>query len=224
MDIDGLGEALADQLVDRGLLKSVADLYSLEPGQLAALDRMGEKSEARIFEGLTQSKTKPLARVLAGLGIPFVGERTAQLLADEFGSMDALMAADTDTLQRAYEVGPKVAQSIHSFFASAHNRELVERLRAAGLTLTQAAPRARTGPLAGKTLVVTGTLPSLSRAQAQALIVRAGGKAADSVSSKTSYVVAGEKAGSKLEKARALGVAVIDEEALRRLAGDGLGE
>jgi DNA ligase (NAD+) len=219
MDIDGMGEALVDQLVDRGMVKSVADLYDLKLEQLVDLERMGQKSAERILRGIAASKSRPLPRVLNGLSIPFVGERTAQLLAEEFGSLDALAAADAGTLQRAQEVGPKVAQSIHAFFQTPHSRELIERLRQAGLTFTHEKPKREGGPLTGLTFVVTGTLPNLSREEAYAIIETAGGKTADSVSRKTSYVVAGEKAGSKLEKAQKLNVPVIDEAKLRELAG-----
>lgn len=219
MDIDGMGEALVDQLVDRGFVKSVADLYDLTLEQLVGLERMGQKSAERILRGIEASKSRPLPRVLNGLSIPFVGERTAQLLAEEFGSLDALAGADADTLQRAQEVGPKVAQSIYAFFQTKHSHELIERLRKAGLTFTHEKPKREGGPFSGMTFVVTGTLPSLSREEANALIEAAGGKTTDSVSRKTSYVVAGEKAGSKLEKAQKLNVPVIDEAKLREMAG-----
>ena len=219
MDIDGMGESLVDQLVSKGLVKSVADIYKLTLEQLTELERMGQKSAERILRGIEASRKQPLPRVLNGLGIPFVGERTAQLLAEEFGSLDALASADADTLQRAQEVGPKVAQSIHAFFSTPHSKELVEHLRAAGLVFTHEKPQREGGPFTGLTFVVTGTLPNLSREEANAMIEAAGGKATDSVSRKTSYVVAGEKAGSKLDKANKLGVPVIDEAKLRELAG-----
>jgi DNA ligase (NAD+) len=219
MDIDGMGDALVNQLVDSGRVRGIADLYTLQKGDLAKLERMGEKSEARILKGIEESRHKPLPRLLGGLGIPFVGERTAQLLADTFGGLDAIMNASFDDLQAAQEVGPKVAQSIRTFFDSEHNRQLVERLREAGLEFSHTVVKREGGPLEGKTVVVTGTLPTLSREEAHALIQEAGGKAGDSVSKKTSYVVAGEKAGSKLDKARSLGVPVIDEAELMRLAG-----
>jgi len=218
MDIDGLGEALVDQLVDRGLVKSVADLYALTQEDLIHLERMGEKSAANLLASIEASKQRPLARVLSGLGIPFVGERTAQILADTFGSLDAIMRADEETLQRAEEVGPKVAQSIRHFFHEQRNRELVERLRAVGLRFTQEKPKSG-GPLAGLTFVLTGTLPHMTREEAKARIEAAGGKVSGSVSRKTNYVVAGEEAGSKLEKARQLGVPVIDEARLLELLG-----
>ena len=219
MDIDGMGDSLVDQLVTKGFVKSVADLYELTLEQLTGLERMGQKSAERILRGIEASKRQPLPRVLNGLGIPFVGERTGQILAEEFGSLDAIVAADVDSLQRAQEVGPKVAQSIHAFFAAPHARDLVERLRGAGLMFTHEKPKREGGPFTGLTFVVTGTLPSLSREEANALIEAAGGKATDSVSRKTSYVVAGEKAGSKLDKAQKLGVPVIDEAKLKELAG-----
>ena len=218
MDIDGMGSALVDQLVDKGLVKSVADLYRLSLEDLAGLERMGQKSAERIMRGIEASRQQPLPRVLNGLGIPFVGERTAQLLAEEFGGLDAIAAAGVDRLQTAQEVGPKVAQSIAAFFAAAHGRELIERLRSAGLTFSHEKPRREGGVLAGLTFVVTGTLPGLSREEAHALIENAGGKTADSVSRKTSYVVAGEKAGSKRDKAEKLGVPIIDEAKLREMA------
>ncbi len=217
MDIDGLGEALVDQLVDRGLVKSMADLYELKLEQLVELERMGEKSASKILANIERSREKPPARVLWGLGIPFVGERTAQILADTFGSLDRIAEADEETLQQAEEVGPKVARSIYQFFREPHNRELVERLRKAGLRFEQEGGKKPGGPLAGLTFVLTGTLPHLTREEAKARIEAAGGKVAGSVSRKTSYVVAGAEAGSKLEKARELGIPVIDEEKLLQM-------
>ena len=218
MDIDGMGEALINQLVDKGLVKSIADIYELKPEQLAELERMGEKSADRIIRGIQASRQKPLSRVLNGLGIPFVGERTAAILAETFGSLDAIAGADVETLQQAEEVGPKVAQSIRRFFDEPHNRELIERLRGYGLQFSQEKKTRTAGPLAGLTFVITGTLPGLSREEAKAIIEAAGGKTTDSVSKKTSYVVAGEAAGSKLDKARKLGIPVIDEAKLREMA------
>ncbi|HXG32941.1 MAG TPA: NAD-dependent DNA ligase LigA [Bryobacteraceae bacterium] len=219
MDIDGLGEALVDQLVDRGLVKSIADLYELKLEQLVELERMGEKSASKILANIERSREKPLARVLWGLGIPFVGERTAQILADTFGSLDRIAEADEETLQQAEEVGPKVARSIYQFFREPHNRELVERLRKVGLRFEQEVMKKEGGPLAGLTFVLTGTLPHLTREEAKARIEAAGGKVAGSVSRKTSYVVAGAEAGSKLEKARELGIPVIDEAKLLEMTG-----
>lgn len=215
MDITGMGDVLVDQVVDKGLVKSIADIYELKVEDLAALDRMGQKSAERVMAGIAKSKTLGLPRVINGLGIPFVGERTGQILADHFGSLDALMAADEPTLQQAEEVGPKVSQSIIRFFEDEHNRALVGRLAVAGLTLTHQKVDRSGGPLAGLTFVITGTLPTLSRDEAKALIENAGGKVSGSVSKKTSYLVAGEEAGSKLDKARELNIPILDEAALQ---------
>lgn len=218
MNIDGVGEVLVDQLVEKGLVRSVADLYDLTAEQVAALDRMAEKSAANVIQNIDASRKAPLPRLLAALGIRFVGARTAVFLAEQFGSLGAIMAADVETLQQAGEVGPKVALSVRDFFAEPANRELVERLRAAGLTFTHEVPvRRRDGALKGMTFVLTGTLPTLSREVAAERIESAGGKVSASVSRKTRFVVAGEDAGSKLEKARALGVEVIGEEQLLEL-------
>jgi DNA ligase (NAD+) len=214
MNIDGLGEALVKQLVSRGLVGSVADLYALRAEQLAELERMGTKSAEKLVANIDASRRNALPRVLAGLGIPFVGERTAQILAETFGSLDKIAEADEETLQRAEEVGPKVARSIHEFFRERHNLELVNRLRDLGLQFHHDVVGRTSGPLDSLTFVLTGTLPTLTREEAQARIEAAGGKVAGSVSKKTSYVVAGEEAGSKLDKARTLGVPVLDEAGL----------
>jgi DNA ligase (NAD+) len=217
MDITGMGEVLVDQLVDKGLVRSVADIYDLRLDQLADLERMGEKSAERVLSGIARSKTLPMPRMLNGLGIPFVGERTAVLLAERFGSIDEIIAADEETLQTAEEVGPKVSAAVRQFFHEPRNLALVERLRQAGLVFTHQKVDRSGGPLEGKTFVLTGTLPTLTREQAKEKIEAAGGKVSGSVSKKTSYVVAGEEAGSKLDKARDLGVAVLDEAALLAL-------
>jgi DNA ligase (NAD+) len=214
MDIDGLGDALVNQLVDQGLVRNLADLYRLTAQQLIDLERMGKKSAEKLLSNIDASRKQPLPRILNGLGIPFVGERTAQFLSEAFGDLDAIAAASEDELQRAAEVGPKVAQSIRRFFHEKRNRDLVERLRAEGLPFKYEHKRAEGGRLAGLTFVLTGTLPSLTRNAAKERIEKAGGKVAGSVSRKTSYVVAGEEAGSKLDKARELGVPVVDEEGL----------
>ena len=219
MDIDGMGEALVDQLVDRGLVNNVADVYSLQAEQLIGLERMGKKSAEKLLKNVDASRRAPLPRVLNGLGIPFVGERTAQFLAEEFGDLDKIAAATEEELQRAEEVGPKVAQSIRRFFGEERNRDLVERLRQAGLSFTHAVKRKAAGPLHGLTFVLTGTLPALTREEAKARIEAAGGKVAGSVSKKTDYVVAGAEPGSKLDKANALGVKVIDEAKLLEMLG-----
>jgi DNA ligase (NAD+) len=214
MDIDGLGDALVDQLLARGLVHNIADLYGLTVDQLLELERMGKKSASKIIQNIERSKSQPLPRVLNGLGIPFVGERTAHILAEHFGSLDAIAAALAETLQEASEVGPKVADSIRQFFAEKRNRELIECLRAAGLRFTGPKQAKKQGPLTGLTLVLTGTLPTLTRDDAKTRIEAAGGKVAGSVSSKTNYVVAGEDAGSKLDKARALNIPLLDEAGL----------
>jgi len=221
MNIDGLGEALVDQLVDRGLVKSVADLYDLTPIQLLTLERMGRKSAGNVLRNIENSKNNPMPRVLTALGIRFVGERTAVFLAEEFGSLDAIANADPLTLQRAEEVGVKVAESVYQFFREPRNQDLVERLRAAGLQFTYESMRPSGGPLEGLTFVLTGTLPTLSREMAKGAIESAGGKVISSVSKKTTYVVAGEDPGSKLVKAQNLGVQVIDEARLLELLKTG---
>jgi len=210
MNIDGLGEAVVTQLLDRGMVKSIADLYHLTEEQLLSLERIGKKTADSLLDEIKKSKSAPLNRVLFGLGIRFIGERTAQLLAEEFGSMDALIAATPEELERVNEVGPRVSQAIREFFDEAKNLELVEKLRKAGLTFT-AEKRKKTSQLEGLTFVLTGTLPNLSREDAKAKIESAGGRVSGSVSKKTSYVVAGEEAGSKLDKANELKVPVIDE-------------
>jgi DNA ligase (NAD+) len=218
LDIEGLGEKLVDQLVDRDLVKSAADLYRLDAATLAGLERMGEKTAQNIVAAIEHSKDTTLARLIYALGIRNVGEATAKDLAHYFGSMDALMAADAETLQRVNDVGPVVAESIAGFFAEGHNREVIARLAQAGVRgRAETRPAADIAVVAGLTFVLTGTLPRLTREEAAALIEAQGGKVSGSVSKKTDYVVAGEDAGSKLEKARALGVAVIDEDGLRRL-------
>ncbi len=219
MDIDGLGGALVDQLVDRGLVRNVAELYTLTLEQLLELERMGKKSAQKILGNVEASRSRPLPRVLNGLGIPFVGERTAQILADTFGSLDTIATADMDSLQKAEEVGPKVAHSITQFFAEPRNRELVERLRDAGLVFTAEVKVKRAGHLDGLTFVLTGTFPTLTRDEAKQRIEAAGGKVTGSVSKKTDFVVAGEEAGSKLDKAQTLGIPVLDEAQLLEKLG-----
>jgi len=220
MNIEGLGEAVVQQLLEKRMVHSVADLYKLTVEELAALDRFGEKSATALVEEIEKSKSAGLARVLMGLGIRFVGERTAELLAQEFGSIDSLMTATAEELERVEEVGPRISQAILEFFAQEKNRQLVEHLRAAGLDMT-AEKKERSVQLAGLTFVLTGTLPTLSRDEARQMIEAAGGKTAGSVSKKTNYVVAGEEAGSKLDKARELGVPVLDEAGLLKMIKDG---
>jgi DNA ligase (NAD+) len=216
MNIEGLGEAVVQQLLEREMVHGVADLYNLTAEQLAGLERFAEKSATALVEEIERSRRAGLARVLMGLGIRFVGERTAELLAEEFGSIDALMAATAEELERVEEVGPRISQAILEFFAQAKNRDLVKALRAAGVDMT-AEKKQRSTQLAGLTFVLTGTLPTLTRDEAKKRIEDAGGKTVGSVSKKTSYVVAGEEAGSKLDKARALNVPVLDEAGLMKL-------
>jgi DNA ligase (NAD+) len=217
MNIDGMGDALVTQLTDRGLVKNVADIYKLTKDDLLSLERMGEKSAQNILDEIESSKKLPLERVIYGLGIRMVGERTAQFLAEHFGSMDALETATVEELQDVTEVGPRIAESIVEFFSIPANRKLVERLGAAGLAF-KGKKKERGTKLAGKTFVLTGTLAKYTRDEAKKLIEDAGGKVAGSVSKKTDYVVAGADAGSKLDKAKELGVAVIDEKEMEKLS------
>ena len=218
MNIDGLGEVLVNQLAERGLVKNVADLYKLTKDGLLQLERMGEKSAENVLAEIEASKKLPLERVIYGLGIRFVGERTAQFLAEHFGSLDAIVKASAEDLEEVNEVGPRIAESIVEFFDDDHNRKLVSDLRKAGLTFT-GQKREKGTKLAGKTFVLTGTLARHTRDEAKKMIEDAGGRVSGSVSKKTDYVVAGSDAGSKLDKARELGVSVIGEEELEGLAG-----
>ena len=218
MDIDGLGEVLVNQLTERGLVKNVADLYKLAKDDLLQLERMGEKSAENVLAEIEASKRLPLERVIYGLGIRFVGERTAQFLAEHFGSLDAVMKASAEELEEVNEVGPRIAESIVEFFGDEHNRKLIGDLRKAGLTFTGQKKEKGT-KLAGKTFVLTGTLARRTRDEAKKMIEDAGGRVSGSVSKKTDYVVAGSDAGSKLDKARELGVNVIGEEELEGLGG-----
>jgi DNA ligase (NAD+) len=220
MNIEGLGEAVVQQLLDRGMVKSVADLYDLTEEQLAGLDRFAKKSARALMSEIESSKRAGLARVVMGLGIRFVGERTAELLAEEFGTIDALATATAEELERVEEVGPRISQAILEFFSQPANLALIERLKAGGVDLT-AEKKQRSEQLAGLTFVLTGTLPTLTRDEAKARIEAAGGKTAGSVSKKTSYVVAGEEAGSKLEKALELKIPVLDEAGLLAMLNAG---
>jgi DNA ligase (NAD+) len=219
MNIDGMGDALVTQLTDRGMVKDIADIYKLTKADLLSLERMGDKSAQNVLHEIEQSKKLPLERVIYGLGMRFVGERTAQFLAEHFGSLDAIETASEDELQQVEEVGPRIAKSIVEFFAEPKNRELVDELRAAGLTM-KGKKKERGTKLAGKTFVLTGTLARYTRDEAKKMIEDAGGKVTGSVSKKTDYVVAGADAGSKLDKAKELGVAIIDEDAMQELVGN----
>ena len=216
MNIDGMGESLVNQLIERGLVKNVADIYDLSKKDLLSLDRFADKSAQNILDEIENSKQLPLERVIYGLGIRMVGERTAQFLAEHFGSMEALEQAGVEELQDVNEVGLRIAESIAEFFSIAANRKLVERLRESGLTL-KGQKKERGTKLEGKTFVLTGTLVHFTRDEAKSRIENAGGKVTASVSKKTDYVVAGADAGSKLDKAKELGVAVIGEEEMQNL-------
>ena len=219
MNIDGLGDALVGQLVEKGLVKSVADLYQLSGEQLESLERMGKKSAENLLENIGKSRAVTLPRVVFALGIRFVGERTAQIVADRFSSIDALKAASLEELQEVEDVGPRVAEAITDFFHEPNNLKLLEQLRKARVQFSQKRQEKTSDNLAGLIFVLTGTLPSMSREAAKQLIEQAGGKVSASVSKKTDYVVAGEAAGSKLAKAEKLGVAVLGEEELLRRIG-----
>jgi DNA ligase (NAD+) len=216
MDVEGLGDKLVEQLVDAGLVASAADLYGLTTAQLEGLERMGEKSAAKLVAAIAASRETTLARFLYALGIPNVGEATALGIAEHFGTLQALQAATVEQIMSVPDVGPVVAADVREFFESKRNADVVDQLVAHGVSWpAPSTTKSENQPLAGKTLVLTGTLPTLGRADAEAMIRKAGGKVASSVSKKTDYVVAGESAGSKLEKAQQLGVVVISEEQLR---------
>jgi DNA ligase (NAD+) len=218
MDIEGLGDVMAQQLTELGLVRDIADIYKLDRAALERVPRMGQKSAENLLQNIDRSKARGLARLLYGLGIRFVGTQTAQILAGDFGTIDAIAGASAEELQRSEGIGPEVAGSVTLFFRQRANRDTIDRLEAAGVDSTAPKrPRAAVGKLAGKTLVLTGTLPNLTREAATELIVGAGGKVTGSVSKKTDYVVAGEEPGTKLSKAKRLGVPVIDEDALRAL-------
>ena len=221
MDVEGLGVKLIDQLVDRGLVRSLADLYRLDESTLADLDRMGKKSARNLVTALEGSKTRPLDRFLTGLTIRHVGTRGAEVLAERFGALEAVASATLGDLEGVPEIGSVVAASVFDFFQDEASRALLADLKSVGVEPTPVRPVVEsTGrlPLAGKTIVLTGTLPTRSRPEAEALVKQLGGKVTGSVSKSTSYVLAGAEAGSKLEKAKALGIPIIDEEELDRLA------
>ncbi|MGH9712998.1 MAG: NAD-dependent DNA ligase LigA [Candidatus Acidiferrales bacterium] len=217
MNIDGLGDKIVDQLVDKGLVKDFADLYKLKLESVAGLERMAEKSAQNLLDEIAASKKNSLARLIYALGIRFVGERTAQLLSDHFGSMDKLAEAAEEELKEVTEVGPKVAEGILEFFSESANRKLIERLAAAGVNMKGERQAPKDTKFAGKTFVFTGTLAHRSREEAEALVASHGGKAGGSVSKKTSYVVVGADPGSKYDKAKTLGVPILDEAQFEKL-------
>ena len=220
MNIDGLGEKIVVQLLDRELVKNVADLYKLNLDTVAGLDRMAEKSAQNLLDEIEASKKAPLPRLIYALGIDFVGERTAQLLAAHFGSMEKLANASLEGLMEVNEVGPKVAQGVADFFSEPVNKKLIERLRAAGVNMKEERSEPKGTKFAGKTFVFTGTLANRTREAAEAIVVSQGGKVASSVSKKTSYVVVGSDPGSKFDKAKALGVPILDEAGFEKLLSE----
>ena len=217
MNIDGLGEKIVDQLIEKNLVKDFADLYKLDLESLANLDRMAEKSAQNLVDEIAASKKNSLARLIYAIGMPFVGERTAQLLAEHFGSMEKLATASAETLMEVGEVGPKVAEGVLEFFSESANRKLIDHLRTAGVNMKEERAAPISAKFAGKTFVFTGTLANRTREEAEALVAAHGGKAGGSVSKKTSYVVVGDDAGSKLEKAKSLGVPTLDETQFEKL-------
>jgi DNA ligase (NAD+) len=223
MDIEGLGYMTILQLIERGLVKDPGDIYRLTAEDLAGLEGFAEKSISNLLEAIERSKDRPLWRLLVGLNIRHVGEHVAQLLARAFGSIDALARASVEEIDAVPGIGPAIARSVHEWFHDPANLALIEKLRAAGVRMAEEAPAgpAEEGPLAGRTIVLTGTLPTLSREEATRLAQEAGARVASSVSRKTDFVVAGENPGSKLAKARELGIEVIDEEEFLRRIGRG---
>jgi DNA ligase (NAD+) len=220
MDIEGLGDKLVRQLVDKGLVRTVADLYRLKQDQLANLERMAEKSAQNLLDQIEKSKDTTLARFLYALGIPQVGEATAQLLADHFGAIDDIMDAKRETLEQIHGIGPAMAEDIYEFFHEKHNREVIRALIKAGIRWPKPTRAKKDSPLAGKTFVLTGGLASMSRDEARRKLQELGAKVTDSVSKKTDFVIVGEEPGSKADKARALGVTMLDEKAFLKLTGE----
>jgi DNA ligase (NAD+) len=217
MDIENLGPALIEQLVESGLVKNFADLYKLQKSDLMALERMGEKSADNVIAAIEKSKARPLWRLVAALGIRHIGGQSADILAEHFGSLDALMAADIETLQTVEQIGPKIAESVYEYFRNPANRAVIDQLLSTGVRPEQPKKTRRVGKLAGKTIVVTGILEKFTRPQVEQAIKQAGGKPSSSVSKKTDFVLAGKDPGSKLDKALALGVQIIGEKEFLQL-------
>jgi DNA ligase (NAD+) len=219
MNIDGLGEKIVEQLIERDLVKDFADLYKLDLATLSGLERMAEKSAQNLLDEIAASKKNSLARLIYAISIPFVGERTGQLLAQHFGSMEKLAAASAEELNEVHEIGPKIAEGVREFFAESANRKMIERLRQVGVNMKDERPAQKSSKFAGMTFVFTGTLANRSREEAEALVASHGGKAGSSVSKKTSYVVVGTDPGSKFDKAKSLGVKILDEAQFEKLVG-----
>jgi len=217
MDIEGIGEKLASALLEKGLVKDVADLYSLSKGKLAALERMGDKSAQNVLDAIEKSKERPLSRVIFALGIRHVGSETAELLANHFGSMNRLAKASVEELASIPSIGPKIADSIHAYFRQKSNIGVIHKLRSAGVKLEEKAVERKEMPFSGQEFVLTGRLESLPRSQAETRIKELGGSVRSSVTKKTTYLVVGADPGSKLDKARSLGTKLIDEEEFIRL-------
>jgi DNA ligase (NAD+) len=218
MDIEHLGDALLEQLIDNGLVKNFADLYKLQKSELIGLQRMGEKSADNVIEAIKASRTQPLWRLIAGLGIRYIGGQSAQILTEHFDSLKALMAADEQTLESIDQIGPRMAKSVYEYFRNPQNRAVIDELLAGGVRPER--PKAkRTDKLAGKTIVVTGTLGNFTRQQIEQTIRQAGGKASSSVSKKTNFVLAGREPGSKIDKAKKLGIKVINEKQFLEMLG-----
>jgi DNA ligase (NAD+) len=218
-DIQGLGEKLVDQLVDKGLVKRISDIYRLKKEQLVALERMGEKSAQNLLDQIERSKGMSLARLIYALGIRYVGEHLAEVLAQHFRSIDELAEASYEELVAIPEIGPRIAQSIVDFFRNEDNRKLIEELKAAGIDPRSEPPTGEGAPLSGKTFVFTGRLSSFTREEARRLVESLGGRVASSVSRRVDYLVVGEDPGSKLERARQLGIPTLNEEEFKKLVG-----
>jgi DNA ligase (NAD+) len=217
MDIDRIGEGLSLQLLKSGLVEDIADIYHISKEDLLSLERMAEKSAQTVIDGIDASRSRPLSRVLFALGIRHVGSETATLLARQFGSIDAIMNASIEDLASVPTIGPVVARSVHEYFGDRTSRALIEKLRKGGVKMESDAPPARDGPLAGQTFVITGTLESMSRSAAEEAVRSLGGTAASSVTKKTDFLVAGEKPGSKLEKAQKLGTKILTDDEFESL-------
>jgi len=221
MDIEHLGEAVVYQLVDRDMVKDFADLYHLEVESLASLERLAKKSATNLYEAIQGSKSRGLSRLLFALGIRYVGENVASLLAQHYGSMDKLVGATEEDIAGIYGIGPRIAATAAEFFAQKENRRVIERLQAVGVRMTEVTAPGVKKILAGKTFVLTGALPAMSRDEAKATITRLGGRVTSSVSKKTNYVVVGTDPGSKYDDARRLGIPILDEAAFKKLIAGG---